>query len=95
MGDHGRQETGKKLFLFFVLKNRKDGERRMAKLKWLDKCCNRCGDQLNSWDARLSKALAYKYPCCESCIAAEYDMTAAELRGRMEDYFGIRPCLGI
>ena len=35
----------------------------MAKLKWLDKCCNKCGDQLNSWDARLSKALAYRYPC--------------------------------
>ena len=73
----------------------KDGERRMAKLRWLDEYCNKCGNRLGSWDARLSKALAYKYPCCESCIAAEYDMTAEELRDRMEDYFGIRPCLGI
>ena len=67
----------------------------MAKLAWLDRYCNKCGNQLNSWDARLSKALAYKYPCCESCIADEYGMTAEELRNRMEDYFGIRPCLGI
>jgi hypothetical protein len=74
---------------------RKGGERRMARLKWLEEYCNKCGNQLGSWDARLSKALAYKYPCCESCIAAEYDMTATELRDRMEDYFGIRPCLGI
>ena len=73
----------------------KDGEGRMAKLKWLDKYCNECGNQLNSWDSRLSKALAYKYPCCESCIAVEYGMTADRLRDCMEDYFGIRPCMGI
>ena len=95
-GDHGHQETGTETFLFFMSKKSgKEGDTRMARLRWLDKYCNKCGNQLNSWDARLSKALAYKYPCCESCIAAEYDMTAMELRDRMEDYFGIRPCLGI
>ncbi|MCM1215574.1 MAG: hypothetical protein NC331_08290 [Lachnospiraceae bacterium] len=67
----------------------------MEKLRWLDKSCNRCGSRLNSWDARLSKTLAYKYPCCESCIAGEYGMAAEALRERMEGYFGIRPCLGI
>ena len=67
----------------------------MAKLRWLDQDCNKCGNQLNSWDARLSKALAYKYACCESCIAGEYDLSAEELRDCMEDYFGMRPCQGI
>ena len=95
-GNHGHQETGAEAFLFFMSqKSGKEGERRMAKLKWLDECCNKCGNQLNSWDARLSKALAYRFSCCESCIAVKYDMTADELRDRMEDYFGIRPCLGI
>lgn len=28
----------------------KDGERRMAKWKWRDEYCNKCGNQLNSWD---------------------------------------------
>ncbi len=59
----------------------------MQKVRWLDQDCNKCGRQLNSWDARLSKTLAYKYPCCESCIAGEYDMSAERLRDRMEDYF--------
>ena len=39
--------------------------------------------------------LAYKYPCCESCIAGEYDMSAERLRDRMENYFGMRPCQGL
>ena len=67
----------------------------MEKRRWLDQDCNKCGNQLNSWDARLSKALVYKYACCESCIAGEYDLSAEELRDRMEDYFGMRPCQGI
>lgn len=74
-------------------KERTDKE--LKKVRWLDKDCNKCGQQLNSWDARLSKTLAYKYPCCESCIAGEYGMTAEELRDRMENYFGIRPCQGL
>lgn len=64
-------------------------------LKWLDKSCNICGSRLNSWDARLSKTLAYKYPVCEKCIAKEYDMDVNALRTRMEDFFDIRPCQGI
>lgn len=65
------------------------------KAEWFDEYCNICGRQLNSWDKRLSKALAYKKAVCESCIAKEYDMDKGALRSRMEDYFGIQPCLGI
>lgn len=57
--------------------------------------CNICGNELNSWDKRLSKTLAYKLPACESCIAREYDIDRDELRNRMEDFFGMRPCIGI
>lgn len=46
----------------------------MKKLEWLDETCNNCDTRINSWDKRISKVLAYKYPCCESCIAKEYDM---------------------
>ena len=74
---------------------RKEGGERLQKVRWLDQDCNKCGRQLNSWDARLSKTLAYKYPCCESCIAGEYDMSAERLRDRMEDYFGMCPCQGL
>ena len=65
------------------------------KVKWLDKYCNQCGQQLNSWDARLSKTLAYKIPVCEKCIAKEYDMEVEALRKRMEDFFDMRPCQGL
>lgn len=65
------------------------------KIKWLDKYCNICGKQLNSWDARLSKTLAYKIPVCEECIAKEYDMEVGDLRRRMENFFEMRPCQGI
>lgn len=57
--------------------------------------CNICDKELNSWDKRLSKTLAYKQPVCESCIAKEYDMDQDALRSRMEDIFGMRPCVGI
>ena len=46
----------------------------MPKVRWLEQYCNSCGRQLNSWDARLSKTLAYKNPVCEACIAKEYGM---------------------
>jgi len=65
------------------------------KLKWLDTYCHICGSQLNSWDARCSKALAYKNPVCESCMAKEYDKDVEELRSSLEDWFGMRPCMGI
>lgn len=48
--------------------------------KKIDEYCNSCGEQLNTWDARISKALAYKYPVCEKCIAKEYDREVDELR---------------
>lgn len=67
----------------------------MEKVKWIDVQCNICSTQLNSWDARLSKTLAYKIPVCEGCIAKEYGMDAGALRERMEDFFGMRPCQGI
>lgn len=67
----------------------------MKKVEWLDETCNNCDQQINSWDKRISKILAYKYPCCEACIAREYDMDIEALRNRMEHYLGIRPCLGL
>ena len=67
----------------------------MKKLKWLDETCNSCNKQINSWDKRISKVLSYKYPCCEACIAKEYDMDIDALRNRIEHYLGIRPCLGL
>ncbi len=63
--------------------------------KWLDEYCNSCGRQISTWDKRISKVLAYKYPCCEDCIAKEYDMEPEDLRRRMENVFGMRPCLGL
>lgn len=65
------------------------------KVKWLDLNCNQCGQQLNSWDTRLSKTLAYKISVCEKCIAKEYDMEVEALRKRMEDFFDMRPCQGL
>ena len=65
------------------------------KLRWLDENCNCCGRQINSWDKRISKTLAYRYACCEHCIAKEYDIDVEAFRHRMEHYFGMRPCLGL
>lgn len=67
----------------------------MDKIRWLDKYCNACSAQLNSWDARLSRTLAYKFPVCEKCIAKEYDMDVEALREKMEDFYGMRPCQGV
>jgi hypothetical protein len=57
--------------------------------------CNICEKELSSWDLRCSKSLAYKYPVCEVCIAKEYDKTVEEIRGIMEDFYGMRPCQGL
>ena len=57
--------------------------------------CRLCSKQLNNWDRRLSRTLAYKQPLCEVCIAAEYDMEKGELRERMKQFYDIRPCQGI
>ncbi len=67
----------------------------MSNLKWLDENCHVCGERLNSWDARCSKALAYKHKTCERCIAKEYDRTVEEFRDIMEHHFGLFPCMGI
>lgn len=42
------------------------------RVRWLEEYCHVCGRQLNSWDARVSKALGYKHKLCERCIADEY-----------------------
>jgi len=78
-----------------MVNDEQEKEFAVARVKWLDKNCNVCGHQLNSWDARISKVLAYKYPCCESCIAKEYDKSTEELREQFEHWFGLRPCMGI
>ncbi len=65
------------------------------KVKWLDEDCRICGNRLNSWDAKISNALQYKYKCCEKCIAKEYGETTEDLRNIMKDLFGLLPCQGI
>ena len=67
----------------------------MAKVKMLDEDCNICGQQLNTWDARLSKTLMYQNNVCEKCIAEEYDMDVDKLRSYFEDVFGMKPCTGL
>jgi len=57
--------------------------------------CHGCGQELTSWDLRCSKALGYKIPVCEACIAKEYDKTVDEVRNILEDHFGMRPCQGL
>lgn len=66
----------------------------MEGVKHTGKYCE-CGQELNSWDLRCSKALAWKIPKCEKCLASEYAFTVEEFRDRLEGYFEIRPCQGI
>lgn len=69
---------------------------KMDKVRWLDINCPKCSQQLNSWDVRCSKALGYRiYQVCEKCLCKEYDMTKDEFRRHMEDFLGLRPCMGI
>ena len=63
--------------------------------RWLGVPCHVCGEELNSWDARISKALGYKHQTCEKCVAKEYGRSVQEVRDIMEDFFGIRPCQGL
>ncbi|MGN0657180.1 MAG: hypothetical protein ACI4KR_10340 [Ruminiclostridium sp.] len=65
------------------------------KVRWLNENCVVCGRRINSWDKRCDKALAYRNPTCESCIAKEYGMESDELRQHLEEFFGMRPCVGI
>lgn len=66
------------------------------RVHWLaDVACNICASEVNSWDKRCSRALGYKSIVCESCIAKEYDVTVQELRGTLQEHFGLIPCPGI
>lgn len=65
------------------------------KVRWLGINCHACGEELNSWDQRICKALGYKHTICEKCVAKEYGYTIAELRETFEDFFGMRPCQGL
>ena len=67
----------------------------MDKVKWLNENCHLCGQQINSWDKRCNKALAYKRVTCEKCMAKEYDLEIPAFRSRLEHHFGMRPCLGL
>lgn len=67
----------------------------MKGVKHTGKYCNCCDQELTSWDLRCSKALAYKSPVCEVCIAKEYEITVDELRDKLEGFFGMRPCMGL
>ena len=67
----------------------------MPKMRWIDEECNICNQKLNSWDARLSKALMYQNKVCEKCIANEYDMDVDKLRSYFEEVFGMKPCAGL
>lgn len=63
--------------------------------KYTGQHCHVCDKELTTWDIRCSKALAYKYPLDEECIAKEYELSVDELRDHLEDYFGMRPCMGL
>ena len=65
------------------------------KVRWIDENCIACGNQLNSWDEKLSKTLQYKNKKCEKCIADEYGMTKETLRNTMQELYGLLPCQGI
>lgn len=57
--------------------------------------CRLCSKKLNSWDKRLSRTFAYKFPLCEDCIADEYGMEREYFRTRMEEIYDMRPCVGL
>lgn len=65
------------------------------RVRWLDENCILCGSRLNSWDAKLSKALQYHNKKCEKCISKEYGVSQEDLRHTMQELFGLLPCQGI
>lgn len=67
----------------------------MKSNKQTGKYCEICGKEMTTWDIRCSKALGYKHPLDEECIAKEYEISVDELRDKLEDYFGMRPCMGL
>lgn len=62
--------------------------------KKVNQKCHKCGQQMNTWDVRLTKTFK-TYPTCEDCFCRIYDMDKDAFRHRMEDYLGMRPCKGI
>ena len=67
-----------------------------AKLRWCPEIsCPVCDSDVNSWDKRCSRALAYKSIVCEECIAKECGLDVEELRDTMKNHFGLIPCPGI
>ena len=62
----------------------------MGNVRWLKVPCHACGEELNTWDVRVSHALGYKHVVCERCVAKEYDKTVAEVRDIMEENFGMK-----
>ena len=67
----------------------------MAHVKWLYIPCHSCGEELNTWDMRISHALGYQHIVCEKCVAKEYGKDVQEVRAIMEDHFGLKPCQGL
>ena len=63
-------------------------------MKGNDRECHKCGRKMNTWDIRLTKAFK-SYDTCEQCFCDIYDMDKDAFRNRMENYFGMRPCMGI
>ena len=50
----------------------------MAHVKWLHLPCHVCGEELNTWDMRISHALGYEHITCEKCVAKEYGLSVPE-----------------
>ena len=67
----------------------------MAHVKWLHLPCHVCGEELNTWDTRISHALGYEHITCEKCVAKEYGLSVPEVRKTLEEHFGLQPCQGI
>lgn len=59
-----------------------------------DRFCVDCGEQMNTWDVRLTKTFKVR-DTCERCFCRIYDLDQDAFRERMERFFGMRPCRGI
>jgi hypothetical protein len=68
-------------------------ESELKKLEYLGEYCPICGAELTTWDAKCSHKLQYIKMLCERCISDEYDITIESFRAKMEDAFGIKPCV--
>ena len=66
----------------------------MEKVRMLNRYCHICGSHMTSWDGKLTQAFHAK-DTCEQCFLQIYDMEKDAFRDRMENYMGLRPCIGI